>query len=99
MDEAAVALGGSARWGGTTGKHEFALFNGLGARLLALVCLAIEFLGYGCGATHLAEGEDFKGEVACLVADLELVANADFACRLGDDVVGEDASELAGLGG
>ena len=99
MDEAAVALGGAAGWGRTTGKHEFALFGGPGARLLALVCLAIEFLGYGCGAAYLAEGEDFEGEVSCLVADLELVADANFACSLGDGVVGEDASELAGLGG
>ena len=87
MDEAAVALGGSARWCRTTGKHEFALFNGLGARLLALVCFAIEFLGYGCGAADFAEGEDFEGEVTCLVADLELVADADFARGLGDDAV------------
>ena len=99
MDEAAVALGGTAGWCGGVGEHGFAFFGGLGARLLALVCLAIEFLGYGCGATHLAEGEDFKGEVACLVADLELIADANFACSLGDGVVGEDASELAGLGG
>ena len=81
------------------GAEEFALFGGLAAGLFALFGLAVEGLGDGGGAALLAEGEDLDVELAAFVFDVEHVADADFAGRLGGLVVRGDAVEVAGLGG
>jgi len=101
VDEAAVAfvgaLGGSG--GPGDGAEEFAFFGGFAAGLFAGFGFAVEGLCDGGGGSLLAEGEDFDVEFAAFVLDVEHVADADFAGGLGEDVVGEDAVEVAGFGG
>ena len=102
VDEAAVALGGAfggGRSGPGDGAEEFALFSGFAAGFLALVCFAIEGLGYGGGGSLVTQGKDFHGEVATFIFDLEGVADVDLAGGLGGLAVGEDALEVAGFGG
>jgi hypothetical protein len=56
-------------------------------------------LGDGGGGSLLAQGEDFDGEVAAFVFDLERVADVDFAGWFSGLAVGEDALEITGFGG
>ena len=100
MDEAAVAFGG-AFGGGVEGHgtEESTLFGGFAAGFFAGFGLAVEGLGDGGGAALLAEDEDFDFKLAAFVFDVEDVAEADLAGRLGGLVVRGDAVELAGFAG
>jgi hypothetical protein len=102
VDEAAVAFVGALGGGGGgpgDGAEEFALFGGFEAGLFALVGLTVEGLGDGGGGALLAQGEDFDDEVAGFVFDLEHIADAYLAGRLGGLAVGEDTLQLTGFGG
>ncbi len=85
---------------GERGKlpHGFALGGGLEAGLNAGLGFAIEGLGHGGGAAHLAQDQDFNLELAAFIADGEHVSEADFTGELGLDTVGVDAAEVAGFG-
>jgi hypothetical protein len=53
-----------------------------------------------CGRTaNFAQLQDFDLEFTALVSDAEHVANADIAGRLGFDLIGTDATKVAGFGG
>ena len=100
VDKASVAFGRAFGWRGEVERaEEFAFFGGLAASLFAGLGLAVEGLGDGGGAALLAEGEDLDVKLAAFVFNVEHVADADLAGWLGRLIVGEDAIELAGLGG
>ena len=96
-DAAAVALGGAALGEGGELLHGLAFGGEVEAGCLALFGFAIEGLGDGSGAAHVAELEDFNVELAALVADDKVVAHMDLAGGLGLDAVGVNAAQLAGL--
>jgi hypothetical protein len=80
VDEAAVAL----RWalggcGVSDGAEEFAFFGGSTASLFTFVGFAVEGLSDGCGATLLADGENFDVELTAFVFDVEHVADTHLA--------------------
>lgn len=101
MDEAAVAFVGAFGRGGGIGHgaEELAFFGGFAASLFAGLSFAVEGLRDRGGGSLLAEGEDFDVELAAFVFDVKHVADADLAGGLGEDIVGEDAVEVAGFGG
>ncbi len=100
VNEAAIAfgraLGGCAE---IERSEKFALLGGQAAGLFALFGLAVEGLRDGCRAALLAEGENLQVELAGLVSDVEFVADADLAGRLGGSGVREDAVHVAGFRG
>ncbi len=98
-DAATVALGGAALGQGRVHLHSFALGGGFGARFFAGLTLAIEGLRHNRGAAHLAQRENFNLKVAALVLDDEIVADTNLAGGFGFVAVGEDAAQVAGLGG
>jgi hypothetical protein len=100
VDQATVAFGRAFGWRGEVQwAEEFALFGSLAAGLFAGFSFAVESLGDGGGASLLAEGEDLDFELAALVFDMQLVADADLAGWLCWLVVRGDAAHVAGLGG
>ena len=98
-DAAAVAFGGTALGQGRELLHGLALGGCLGSRCNAGLALAIERLRHGCRTAHLAQRENLNLKLAALVFDDEVVAGMDLAGRLGLVSVGEDAAQVAGLGG
>jgi len=96
-DAAAVALGRTAFWQGRELLHGFAFSGFAPALFLAGIGFAVEGLGNGGGTTDIAQLQDFDMKFAAFVADAEHVANADIAGRLGFDLIGMDAAEIAGL--
>lgn len=96
VDEAAVALG---RFDRVEAGHGLALFREFAAGFAAIFRFAVEGLGDGSGAAHLAEQEHLDVEVAGIIMDAEQVAGADFAGGFGGLAAGFDPAEVAGAGG
>jgi hypothetical protein len=98
IDLAAVAFGGFRhRQEAFDLLHGFQLRCEFEAQLAAGVGFAIERLGYGCRAAHLAQGENFNLKFAAFVFDFEHVADTNIAGGLGEVAVGLDAAHLAGF--
>ena len=95
-DPSAIAFGWPAS------RQFFKLLHGSALRCYFLaelptgVCFAVERLRDGGGATHFAEQQDLDLKIAALVADSQLVSNADLASGLGGLAVALNAAEIAG---
>lgn len=96
VDFATVALGWSAlrRW--AEDHSSLTLLSQLGPQFAAGFGFAVQRLGYGSGAAHLAKKKDFHFEITAFGPDLQEIANVDFACRLGRLMVGLNPAEIAG---
>ena len=79
--------------------HGLALFGEFEARFAAGIRLAVERLGNGGGAAHLAEFQNLDLEQAAFIFNLQHVAGVDIARWLGAHAAGEDAADVAGLAG
>ena len=97
MDQAAVALGGTA--GGSGGEVEAgsALLGEFLARCAAGFGFGVELLGDGGGSAQIAERDDVDFEVAALGADGEAIADADLAGGTRGLMIGLDAAQFAGV--
>jgi hypothetical protein len=99
VNSAAIPLGRTLCRGWRVVHEGFSFLGGLASGFLTLVGFAVESLGYGCGAAHIAQQQDFHLKVPAFGADLEELAYANFAGRFDGLVAGFDSAKFAGPGG
>lgn len=98
-DSAAISLGGAPLGQWSVLLHRLAFRGFPRPMFLALVSFAVERLG-NCGWTaNIGDGEYLDMKLAALILDPKHVADSNFSSRLGLDLIGTDASQVAGLGG
>ena len=98
-DAATVALGWTALGQRRELLHGLALGSRFCARGDAGFALAIERLRHRGRAAHLTQRENFNLKIAAFVFYDELVADTNLAGGFGFVTVGEDATQVTGLGG